>query len=162
MPIRCYTCKQVGASFVPHTYTFNTSEGRVKKAFLICNASCVRKCKYCSKTGKSNTISMHMKDTHPLDYMADKKKTAYKHKCPHCPQFFTYTTHRDNHIIHNHTEASFACDECDRVTVTKYDLSVHKLDHLDFTPVKNEDGKYDCPSCCGTHTKHLLAKCLGL
>jgi len=161
MPIRCYTCKEVGSSFVSHTYSIHKPEGGwIKKTFLICNASCIRKCNYCTKTGKPNTISMHMKDTHPLNFMEDKKRTAFKHECPHCPKLFTYSTHRDNHILFNHTKASFACDECDLVSRSKYALSSHKLTHLDIT--KNENGEYNCPNCYGTHTRHLVAKCLGL
>ena len=161
--MRCYTCKQEGSTFVSHEYSLHKPGGGwLKKTFLICNPNCIRKCKYCDKTGKPNTISMHMKDTHPIDFMADKHKTAFKHKCSYCPQLFTYSTHRDSHVKFNHTAPSFACNTCDFVTRSKYALSGHNLTHADIELVKAENGEYECPNCCGTHTKHLLAKCLGL
>jgi hypothetical protein len=55
---------------------------------------------------------MHMKDTHPLNFMSDKHETAFKHKCSYCPQLFTYSTHRDSHVKFNHTAPSFACNLC--------------------------------------------------
>lgn len=161
--MRCYTCKQEGSTFVSHVYSLHKPGGGwLKKTFLICNPNCIRKCKYCDKTGKPNTISMHMKDTHPLDFMSDKHTTAFKHKCSYCPQLFTYSTHRDSHVKFNHTAPSFACNTCDFVTRSKYALSGHNLTHADIKLVKAENGEYECPNCCATHTKHLLAKCLGL